>query len=93
MAVENKSMLYRSRKLQKLAISFDNFFTGLWRFLPFLKIPLSATYNFFNSKPHNAVLSESTIKELEEFYRNDIAKTRSILEQKQISNFPEWMNI
>ena len=75
---------------QKVAISFDNFFAGLWHFLPFLKIPLSATYNFFISKPHNVVLSELTIKELEEFYRNDIAKTRSLLEQKQISNFPEW---
>lgn len=92
MTVENKSMLYRSRRLQKVAISFDNFFAGLWRFLPFLKIPLSATYNFFNSKPHDAVLSESVIKELEEFYREDIAKTRSLLEQKQISDFPEWMN-
>ena len=39
-----------------------------------------------------AVLSSSSRKELEKFYEKDIAKTRSFLEQKQISNFPEWMN-
>ncbi len=93
MVVENKSMLYRSKILQNFAIRVDNSLTGLWNFLPFVKKPFSFVYNLFNSKPHNAVLEDSTREELEKFYENDITKTRSILEQKQISNFPEWMNI
>ena len=92
MIIENKSMLYRSRMLQNFAISFDKNLTVLWNFMPFLKKPFSFAYNLFNSKPHDAVFSSSSRKELENFYESDIAKTRSFLEQKQISNFPEWMN-
>ena len=92
MVVENKSMLYRSKKLQNFAIRFDQSLNGLWNFLPILKKPFSFTYNLFNSKPHNAVLTDSAKKELVKFYAEDIDKTRLLLEQKQISNFPEWMN-
>ena len=92
MIIENKSMLYRSKMLQNFAISFDKNLTGLWNFMPSVKKPFSFAYNLFNSKPHDAVFSSSSRKELENFYESDIAKTRSFLEQKQISNFPEWMN-
>lgn len=93
MSIENKSMLYRSKSLQNFAMSFDKKLAVLWNFMPFVKKPFSFFYNLFNSKPHNAVLSNSSIKELEKFYENDIANTRSFLEQKQISNFPEWMKV
>ena len=73
-------------------ISFDKNLGALWNFMPFVKKPFSFAYNLFNSKPHNAVLSSSSRKELEKFYEKDIADTRFFLEQKQISNFPEWMN-
>ena len=92
MIIENKSMLYRSRILQNFAITFDKSLTGLWNFMPFVKKPFSFAYNLFNSKPHDAVFTDYSRKELENFYESDIAKTRSFLEQKQISNFPEWMN-
>jgi len=93
MAIENKSMLYRSKSLQNFAMSFDKKLAVLWNFMPFVKKPFSFVYNLFNSKPHNAVLSNSSRKELEKFYENDIVNTRSFLEQKQISNFPEWMKV
>ena len=92
MIIENKSMLYRSKKLQNVATRFDQSLNGLWNFLPFVKKPFSFAYNLFNSKPHSAVLTGSTKKELVKFYADDIDKTRLILKQKQISNFPEWMN-
>ena len=92
MVIENKSMLYRSKSLQNFAISFDKSLGSLWNFMPSLKKPFSFVYNLFNSKPHNAVLSSSSSKELEKFYEKDIADTRFFLEQKQISDFPEWMN-
>ena len=92
MVIENKSMLYRSKSLQNLAISLDKSLGSLWNFMPFVKKPFSFVYNLFNSKPHNAVLSSSSSKELEKFYEKDIADTRFFLEQKQISDFPEWMN-
>ena len=50
-------------------------------------------YNLFNSKPHDAILTKSSKKELEKFYAKDIEKTRLFLEQKQISKFPEWMKV
>ena len=92
MVIENKSMLYRSKSLQNFAISFDKSLGSLWNFMPSLKKPFSFVYNLFNSKPHNAVLSSSSSKELEKFYEKDIVDTRFFLEQKQISDFPEWMN-
>ena len=92
MVIENKSMLYRSKSLQNFAISFDKNLGALGKFMPFVKNPFSFVYNLFNSKPHNAVLSSSSRKGLEKFYEKDIADTRFFLEQKQISNFPEWMN-
>ena len=92
MIIENKSMLYRSRMLQNFAISFDKNLSGLWNFMPFVKKPFSFAYNLFNSKPHDAVFTDYSRKELGKFYEKDIAKTRSFLKQKQISNFPEWMN-
>tara|TARA_Y100000591_G_scaffold147353_1_gene126560 strand:- start:2213 stop:2905 length:693 start_codon:yes stop_codon:yes gene_type:complete len=93
MLIENKSMLYRSKALQKFAISFDRSLEGLWNFMPFIKKPFSFFYNLFNSKPHDAVLTKSSKKELEEFYAKDIEQTRLFLEQKQISKFPEWMKV
>ena len=92
MIIENKSMLYRSKLLQNFAISFDKNLSALWNFMPYVKQPFSFVYNLLNSKPHNAVLSISSRKELEKFYEKDIADTRLFLEQKQISDFPEWMN-
>lgn len=92
MIIENKSMLYRSKLLQNFAISFDKNLSALWNFMPYVKQPFSFVYNLLNSKPHNAVLSISSRKELEKFYEKDIADTRLFLKQKQISDFPEWMN-
>ena len=89
--VENKSMLYRSKSLQRVATSFDSLFSGVWYYMPWLKWPFSGIYNLLNTKAHTETISDSQRSELEAYYQSDIAKTRTFLEERQIGNLPGWL--
>ena len=89
--VENKSMLYRSRRLQRLAISFDRMFSGVWYHMPWLKWPFSGIYNLLNSKPHTETISDSLRRELVQYYQKDMDQTCDFLEKRQIGNLPDWL--
>ena len=89
--VENKSMLYRSKGLQRVATSFDSLFSGVWYYMPWLKWPFSGIYNLLNAKPHTETISDSQRSELEAYYQSDIAQTRAFLEESQIGNLPDWL--
>ena len=89
--VENKSMLYRSKGLQRVATSFDSLFSGVWYYMPWLKWPFSGIYNLLNAKAHTEIISDSQRSELEAYYQGDIAKTRAFLEERQIGNLPGWL--
>ena len=84
--VENKSMLYRSKDLQRVATSFDSLFSGVWYYMPWLKWPFSAIYNLLNAKPHTETISDSHRSELEAYYQGDIGETRAFLKERQIGN-------
>ena len=90
--VQNKSMIYRSKGLQRMATSFDHMFSGVWYYLPWLKWPFSGLYNLVNAKPHNEILSDSLRAELTEYYQEDIHKTRDFLKERQIENLPGWLS-
>ena len=90
--VQNKSMIYRSRGLQRMATSFDNMFSGVWYYLPWLKWPFSGFYNLINAKPHNETISDSLRAELTEYYQEDMHKTRDFLKERQIENLPGWLS-
>ena len=90
--VQNKSMIYRSKGLQRMATSFDHMFSGVWYYLPWLKWPFSGLYNLVNAKPHNETLSDSLRAELTEYYQEDIHKTRDFLKERQIENLPDWLS-
>ena len=90
--VQNKSMIYRSKGLQRMATSFDHMFSGVWYYLPWLKWPFSGLYNLVNAKPHNETLSASLRAELTEYYQEDIHKTRDFLKERQIENLPGWLS-
>ena len=89
--VQNKSMIYRSKGLQRFATSFDNSLSGVWYYLPWLKWPLSGIYNLVNAKPNTEKISDSLRNELVNYYSSDISKTRNFLEEMHIKNIPEWM--
>ncbi|MFL2944979.1 MAG: sulfotransferase family protein [Candidatus Poseidoniales archaeon] len=89
--VQNKSMIYRSKGLQRFATSFDNSLSGVWYYLPWLKWPLSGIYNLVNAKPNTEKISDSLRNELVNYYSSDISKTRNFLEEIHIKNIPEWM--
>ena len=89
--VENKSMLYRSKGLQRVATSFDRMLSGVWYYMPWLKWPFSGFYNFLNAKPHTETISDSQRSELEAYYQDDIGETRTFLEERQIGNLPDWL--
>ena len=90
--VQNKSMIYRSKALQRIATSFDNMFSGVWYYLPWLKWPFSGLYNLLNAKPHNEKISDSLRAELLEYYQEDMNKTRDFLKERQIENLPDWLS-
>ena len=90
--VQNKSMIYRSKGLQRMATSFDHMFSGVWYYLPWLKWPFSGLYNLVNAKPHNETLSDTLRAELTEYYQEDMHKTRDFLKERQIENLPGWLS-
>ena len=90
--IQNKSMVYRSKGLQRFATSFDNSLSGVWYYLPWLKWPLSGIYNLINAKPNVEKVSNTLRNELVKYYDADITETRKFLEERQIKNFPEWMD-
>ena len=89
--VQNKSMIYRSKGLQRVATSFDSMFSGVWYYLPWLKWPFSGMYNLINAKPHNEKISDSLRTELTQYYQADMDQTRDFLKERQIENLPGWL--
>ena len=90
--IQNKSMIYRSKGLQRFATSLDNGLSGVWYYLPWLKWPLSGIYNLINAKPNIEKVSNALRNELVKYYDADISETRKFLEERQIKNFPGWMD-
>ena len=84
-------MIYRSKRLQRVATSFDGMFSGVWYYLPWIKLPLRVLYNLFNAKPHNETISESLRAELVQYYQDDMKQTGDFLKEKQIENLPGWL--
>ena len=89
--VQNRSMIYRSQVLQRVATSFDRMLSGVWYYLPWLKWPFSGIYNLLNAKPHTEIISDSLRAELNQYYQDDMHKTRDILKERQIENLPDWL--
>ena len=90
--VQNKSMIYRSKGLQRMATTFDSMFSGVWYYLPWLKWPFSGLYNLLNSKPNNEKITDSVRADLVKYYQDDMNKTRDFLKERQIDNLPDWLN-
>ena len=66
-------------------------FSGVWYFLPWIKLPLRGLYNLLNAKPHNETISESLRAELVQYYQDDMKQTGDFLKEKQIENLPGWL--
>ncbi len=91
MQVENKSMLYRSGWLQRLALRVDSGSERLWCAAPRLKRALSWGYNFLNAKPHSEQLDDETRQNLQEFYAPHNHNTAELLRAHGYSDLPEWL--
>ena len=89
--VQNKSMIYRSQGLQRVATSFDRKLSGVWYYFPWLKWPFSGIYNLLNAKPHTETISDSLRAELTQYYQEDMDKTSDFLKERQIENLPGWL--
>ena len=89
--VQNKSMIYRSQGLQRVATSFDRRLSGVWYYFPWIKWPFSGIYNLLNAKPHTETISDSLRAELTQYYQEDMDKTSDFLKERQIENLPGWL--
>jgi hypothetical protein len=89
--VQNKSMIYRSQGLQRVATSFDRKLSSVWYYFPWLKWPFSGIYNLLNARPHTETISDSLRAELTQYYQEDMDKTSDFLKERQIENLPGWL--
>jgi len=89
--VQNKSMIYRSKGLQRVATSFDRMLSGVWYYFPWFKWPFSGIYNFLNARPHTETISDLLRDELIQYYQDDMNKTSDFLKERQIENLPDWL--
>ena len=77
--VQNKSMIYRSKGLQRVATSFDRMFSGVWYYLPWIKWPFSGIYNLLNAKPNTETIPGSLNTELIQYIRRISKKPEKFL--------------
>ncbi len=90
-SVENKSLNYKNKYLQQLAL-FINFKTEkFWRSNLRLKIFLRNVYYRLNSIPHEEKISESTLNHLQSIYQPYNQKLATQLLARNYKNLPRWL--
>jgi len=91
LARENRSVNYRSRWMQRLAISVNNMGERFWRAFPELKRTARSAYYWINGKPFSDEYDTGTIALLEQLYKPYNRALRRRLEEHGDYDFPEWL--
>jgi hypothetical protein len=90
--VENKTVGYKNKSLQKSALFVNRELERFWRSHPNLKSRLRDFYFWVNGQNHiNPITSELT-ELLLELYRPHNIRTKEILESRNCANLPLWLS-
>ncbi len=89
--IENKSLNYKSKYLQQLALFINFRAEKFWRANSGIKIVLRNIYYGLNGLPHEEQISEETRNYLKSIYKPYNQKLASQLLSKNYTNLPHWL--
>ena len=90
-SVENKSLNYKNKYLQQLALFINFKAEKFWRANSGLKNVLRDIYFNFNNMPHEEKISEPTINYLQSLYQPYNQKLAAQLLARNYTNLPQWL--
>ena len=88
---ENKSMLYRSKFLQRVSISVNKLAEVFWRKYPNLKDKLRSIYFILNGKPSEEKISAEMEQRLRYMFAPYNKELKVQLQALGYSDLPEWL--
>jgi hypothetical protein len=91
LGVENKTVGYRNRRLQRLALAVNRGGERLFRANPGLKKSLRKVYYLLNGKPLSKQTQDADRARLELYYEKPNQEFASILKQKGYDRLPDWL--
>ncbi len=89
--VENKSVNYKNKVLQQLALTINTVGEKFWRANPELKTSLREAYYKFNGAPHKDKISDEMRAYLKTIYAPYNKKLKEQLISHGYTNLPKWI--
>ena len=91
LGVENKSVGYKNKLLQQLALNINTRLEKFWRSHPQLKTNLRNFYYALNGNSYKETVSDETISHLREIYAPYNKRLRERLINQGYVNLPAWL--
>lgn len=92
LVIENKSVGYKNRAIQQLALAVNTRLESFWRSHPKLKTNLRNFYYTLNGSSHGeATMNPETRRYLNSVYRSSNQQLRQQLEEQGYTNLPAWI--
>ncbi|MDJ0571396.1 MAG: sulfotransferase domain-containing protein [Pleurocapsa sp. MO_192.B19] len=89
--IENKSLNYKNKYLQELALLINIKAEKFWRANAGIKKALRSIYHTFNSMPYQEEISEETRNYLQSLYQPYNQKLAEQLLARNYTNLPQWL--
>lgn len=91
LAVENKSVGYKNKLLQQIALVVNTRLEKFWRSQPKLKTNLRDFYYTLNGSSYREKIEDEIIKELQAIYAPHNQRLREQLMSRGYNNLPTWL--
>lgn len=91
LSIENKSLNYKNKYLQELALLINHKAEKFWRANPSIKKGLRNIYYNLNNMPYEEEISKLTLNYLQSFYQPYNQKLATQLLAANITNLPQWL--
>lgn len=92
-SVENKTVLYGSKYLQRSAVAFNRRYRRMLARRRGLKRSLRAAYYMLNGRDERNRLDSATAARVQRHYRSSNRRLRAQLEKLECRNWPDWVSM
>ena len=92
LGVENKSVGYKNKSLQQLALNINTRLEKFWRSQPKLKTSLRNFYYALNGSSYGEMVSDETLNYLQDIYAPYNKRLREQLISRGYVGLPTWLN-
>jgi hypothetical protein len=92
LTIENKSVKFKFRNLQKMALKLNWKFEHFWRSHPRIKKNLRELYYAMNGNKSSEKISDVTYEYLRDLYRPYNIELSNILQQAGYADLPKWLD-